>query len=270
MSAKKTKSRLDRLLVDRGLAKNLQLAGALVMAGEVLVAGEPAKSAGQPVFDDAPVRLKKGKDGWVSRGAHKLLTAVERFHLNLRGRVCLDVGSSTGGFTQVLLRCNAARVYALDVGYGLLDWSLRRDDRVVVMERQNARFMTPEMFSPAPDFACTDASFISLRLLLNPMADVTAEDGEAVVLVKPQFEAPPCDVEEGGMVRSPEVHRAVLKDLRDFIAAETPWRLQDASWSSIRGTKGNMEYLFHLRKNVPPGTPDLDEVVRAAHEAFER
>ncbi|MGI6076241.1 MAG: TlyA family RNA methyltransferase [Pyramidobacter sp.] len=270
MSAKKTKSRLDQLLVDQGFAENLQLAGALVMAGEVLVAGAPAKSAGQQVFDDAPLRLKKSGDGWVSRGAHKLLTAVERFHLNLKGRVCLDVGSSTGGFTQVLLHCGASRVYSLDVGYGLLDWSLRRDNRVVVMERQNARFMTPEMFSPSPDFACTDASFISLRLLLNPMADVTADGSEAVVLVKPQFEAPSSDVGEGGIVRSPEVHAAVLKNLRKFIDAETPWSLQEASWSSIRGTKGNMEYLFHLRKNAPPCETDLDEVVRAAHEALDR
>lgn len=269
MSAKKTKSRLDQRLVDEGLAANLRIAGAMIMAGEVLAGNIPAQSAGQQIQDDMPVRLKKSQDGWVSRGAHKLLTAVEKFHLRFDGRVCLDVGSSTGGFTQVLLHYGASLVYSLDVGYGLLDWSLRSDSRVVVMERQNARFMTPDMFNPVPDFACTDASFISLRLLLKPMAKVTDSAAEAVVLVKPQFEADPKDVGEGGIVRSPEVHAEILQNLAEFINSETPWKLQNASWSGIRGTKGNIEYLFHLRKNAAAKSFDVDELVRGSHEFFQ-
>lgn len=270
MSARCVKRRLDQRLVEEGLAASPQEAGALVMAGEVLVDGQPASSAGQPVKDGVPVRLKKDPCAWVSRGAYKLLTAVSRFHLRLEGRVCLDVGASTGGFTHVMLRHGAAKVYAVDVGYGLLDWSLRVNPKVAVMERQNARFLTGGMFSPPPDFACSDASFISLRLLLNPMAAASSDDAEAVVLVKPQFEARREDVGEGGVVRSPVVHRAVLEDLAGFIARETPWNLLEAAWSGIRGPKGNIEFLFHLKKNAPPADVGFDALVREGHEAFRR
>ncbi len=269
MSAKIPKSRLDRRLVDEGLADSLRLAGALIMAGDVLVGGEPAVSAGQLVRDDVPVRLKSSSGEWVSRGAHKLLTAIERFRLDFTGRVCLDVGASTGGFTQVMLRHGASRVYSVDVGYGLLDWKLRGDERVIVMERQNARFLKREMFSPVPDFASSDASFISLRMLLNPMAEVTAENAEAVVLVKPQFEARHEDVGTGGVVRSPEVHLEVLSGLAAFVRDETPWGLAEAAWSGIKGPKGNIEYLFHLRKNISSPAPDFEELVRKSHEALD-
>lgn len=268
MSVKKPKKRLDQRLVDDGLAESIELADAIVLAGEVFVNCCPARSAGQQVSADASVQLKKSRKEWVSRGAHKLLTAVEKFHLQLNGRVCLDVGSSTGGFTQVLLHYGASRVYSVDVGYGLLDWSLRKDSRVVVMERQNARYMTPDMFDPVPDFACTDASFISLRLLLKPMAEVTTIDAEAVVLVKPQFEADPRDVGEGGIVRSAAVQTDVLKKLSEYINSETPWGLIDASWSGIKGTKGNIEYLFHLKKNAESCLFNAEELVRRSHEAF--
>lgn len=270
MSARCVKKRLDLRLVEEGMADSLQAAGALIMAGEVLIDGQPASSAGQPVKDAAVVRLKSGSGGWVSRGAHKLLTAVERFQLKLENRVCLDVGASTGGFTQVMLKHGAAKVYAVDVGYGLLDWSLRTDPRVVVMERQNARFLTVEMFAPRPDFACSDASFISLRLLLNPLAAATAAEAEAVVLVKPQFEARREDLGEGGVVRSPEVHRAVLEDLADFVGRETPWGLEEATWSGIKGPKGNIEFLFRLRKNMTSASVDFYELVRVSHETLAR
>lgn len=270
MSARCVKKRLDLRLVEEGLADSVQAAGALIMAGEVLIDGQPASGAGQPVKDAAVVRLKSGSGGWVSRGAHKLLTAIERFHLKLEGRVCLDVGASTGGFTQVMLKYGAAKVYAVDVGYGLLDWSLRTDPRVVVMERRNARFLTGEMFSPRPGFVCSDASFISLRLLLNPMAAASAENAEAVVLVKPQFEARREDLGKGGVVRSPEVHRAVLEELADFIGRETPWGMEEATWSEIKGPKGNIEFLFHLRKNITSAEVDFCGLVRASHEALAR
>lgn len=268
MSARCVKKRLDLRLVDEGLADSVRAAGALIMAGEVLIDGQLASSAGQPVKDAAVVRLKSGSGGWVSRGAHKLLTAIERFHLKLDGRVCLDVGASTGGFTQVMLKHGAAKVYAVDVGYGLLDWSLRTDPRVVVMERRNARSLTGEMFSPPPDFACSDASFISLRLLLNPLAASTSADAEAVVLVKPQFEARREEVGEGGVVRSADVHCGVLEDLSAFIGGETPWGLAGAAWSAIKGPKGNIEFLFHLKKNVASAAVDFHELVRMSHEAL--
>ena len=269
MSAKVARQRLDSRLVEEGLASDLKTAAALIMEGRVLTGGQPAKGAGTMIRDDVPVALKGGDGAWVSRGAYKLLTAVERFGLQLSGCVCLDVGSSTGGFTQVMLANGASRVYSVDVGYGLLNWSLRGDPRVVVMERTNARDLTPQMFLPAPDFAASDASFISLRLLLGPMANVTSSEAEAVILVKPQFEARRADVGEGGVVRSPVVHVAVLTELMTFIAVETPWRVTDAAWSSIKGPKGNIEFLLRLRKNVPGANINVEELVAAAHEALD-
>ena len=270
MSAKVAKQRLDSRVVEEGLAADTKTAAALIMEGRVLAGGQPVKGAGTLIRDDVPVALKGGDGTWVSRGAYKLLTAVERFGLNLNGRVCLDVGSSTGGFTQVMLSCGASRVYSVDVGYGLLDWSLRSDPRIVVMERTNARLLTQEMFSPAPDFAASDASFISLRMLLGPMASVTTSGAEAVVLVKPQFEARKADVGEGGVVRSPAVHATVLTELLMFIDAETPWRALEASWSSIKGPKGNIEFLLHLCKDAASAEIDVEKLVADAHEALDR
>lgn len=266
--AKDARQRLDRRMAADGLAESPQMAAALIMEGKVLVGGRPAKSAGEQVCDDVAVTLKSS-DEWVSRGAYKLLTAARRFALDLRGRVCLDVGSSTGGFTQVMLSLGAETVYAVDVGYGLLDWRLRRDPRVRVMERTNARFLVPEMFAPLPDFAASDASFISLRTLLGPMARVTAEGADAVVLVKPQFEARREDVGEGGVVRSAAVHAAVLEELLDFIGAQTPWGAVAAAWSDVKGPKGNIEYLLRLCKGAASAAIDVRRLVDQSHEALD-
>ena len=268
MSAKVLKRRLDRRLCDDGLVGDIKAALALIMEGKVLVDDKPISSAGFMVRDDSSVRLKAGKD-WVSRGAYKLLTAVKSFGLNFTGRICLDVGSSTGGFTQVMLRGGAVKVYSLDVGYGLLDWSLRKDPRVAVMERQNARFMTKDMFAPIPDFASSDASFISLKLLLGPMANVTSTNAEAVVLVKPQFEAKHEDICEGGVVRDPEVQMKVLDELLKFIAENTQWNVIGVAWSGIKGTKGNIEYLLHLKKGISPIDVDVAKLVLDSHLALD-
>lgn len=267
MRAKLLKRRLDRRLVDDGAAASPRLAAALVMEGKVFVAGRAARSAGELVREDVPVSVKDDA-GWVSRGAYKLLSAVERFSLVLRGRICLDVGASTGGFTQVMLRMGASSVYAVDVGYGLLDWSLRRDSRVTLYERTNARFLTRAMFPVPAGFAACDASFISLRLLLGPMADATSEDAEAVALVKPQFEARREEVGDGGVVRDPAVHAAVLSRLLRFAAEKTVWGVRAATWSGVRGPKGNIEYLLHLRKNAPPAAVDVERLVAQSHAAF--
>lgn len=268
MSAKNPKMRLDARLIAENFAESPKLAAALIMSGNVCVNGALAQSAGQQVKASDVVTLKGREHEWVSRGAYKLLTAAERFSLNLDGRVCLDVGASTGGFTQVMLRRGAAKVYAVDVGYGQLAWELRSDSRVVVMERQNARFLEPVMFQPLPDFAASDASFISLKLLLNPMAAVTAPEAEAVVLVKPQFEARREDVDTGGVVRSPQVHADVLTQLRSFIANETPWGLIGATWSGVKGPKGNIEYLFHLRKDAESVDFDAQLLVQESYHAL--
>lgn len=262
--AKCEKRRLDERLVEDGLARDLHHAGALVLAGEVVVGDQRCTSAGARIKDDVPVRLKGGKS-WVSRGAHKLLTAINRFNLNFEGKVCLDVGASTGGFTEVMLHHGASRVYSVDVGYSILDWKLRNDPRVVVMERQNARYLTPDMFDTAPSFASSDASFISLRSLLPAMSDVTSEDAEAVVLVKPQFEVTR-DKLDGGIVRNPAVHLEVLEGLKDFIARETEWTFREATWSGIKGPKGNIEYLFRMDKTGITAVCDLEKVVMESHE----
>ena len=269
MCAKAAKRRLDARIYGDGLADSLKEAAALIMEGKVLVADKPVTSAGFAVRDDVPVRLRAGKD-WVSRGAHKLLTAVGRFGLDFGGRVCLDVGASTGGFTHVMLKGGAARVYSLDVAYGMLDWSLRSDSRVVVMERRNARTMTKDMFDPLPDFVASDASFISLKLLLLPIAEVTTEDAEAVVLVKPQFEAEREDVGDGGVVRDLRVQVGVLDGIIGFADSGTPWGIVGAAWSGIKGPKGNIEYLLHLKKNAASVPVDTEKLVAESHEALDK
>ncbi len=260
--------RLDQLLLQRGLAPSLERARAMILEGQVLVQDQPAQKAGAVFPSDVTLRLRRQERQWVSRGAYKLLTAIQSFCLDLSDRVCLDVGASTGGFTDVMIRSGAAKVYALDVAYGQLAWELRQHPRVAVMERFNAKAMTPEHFDPRPSFGACDASFISLKQLLPPMAAVLVDGGETVVLVKPQFEAPRDKVSKGGLVLDAQVHRAVLEDLARFVADQTPFGLIGAAYSSIRGPRGNIEFLYHLRKGASQGHLDLEELVALAHKNF--
>jgi 23S rRNA (cytidine1920-2'-O)/16S rRNA (cytidine1409-2'-O)-methyltransferase len=219
----------------------------------VRVNGIPADKAGQLVLPDLDLKVIEQETEWVSRGAKKLLKALEVFGIDPSGLVCLDVGASTGGFTEVLLSRNASRVYAVDVGYGQLAWKIRSDPRVVVMERTNARYLRRDSFPTPVDLIVVDASFISLRLLLPPLLEILKPDGEMAVLVKPQFEAGRERVGKGGVIRSPEVHREVLEEFIDFVRGLPGISLAGLTWSPIKGPSGNIEFLAHLSRILPEG-----------------
>ncbi|MGD1996001.1 MAG: TlyA family RNA methyltransferase [Anaerolineae bacterium] len=233
------KERLDRLLVRRGLAETRSQAQRFIMAGEVRVAGQISDKPGCKVPADAHIELEE-RPRFVSRGGEKLDAALIRFDLDVRGWVVADVGASTGGFTDCLLQHGAIRVYAIDVGYGQLDWQLRNDQRVTVMERTNARYL--ERLPEPVDLVTVDVSFISLGLILPPAVDWLRPGGEVVALIKPQFEAGPRDVEKGGVVRDPEVHRAVLGRTLEM-AVDLDLGLCGLIPSPLRGPAGNVEFL---------------------------
>jgi 23S rRNA (cytidine1920-2'-O)/16S rRNA (cytidine1409-2'-O)-methyltransferase len=251
----KGKERLDKLLVDRGLVETRARARATIMAGEVRVNGERVDKAGTPVPLEARIELAAPMP-YVSRGGFKLAGALDAFDVPVAGRVCADVGACTGGFTDVLLQRGAARVYAIDVGQGQLDWKLRQDERVVVMERVNARYL--EALPEPIDLVVIDVSFISLRLILPAARKWLTEGADVVALIKPQFEAGPESVGKGGIVRDPAVHRAVLVGLLGWAAGEG-WGVAGLIRSPIVGAEGNVEFLAHLRPNA--SSPDLDALI---------
>jgi 23S rRNA (cytidine1920-2'-O)/16S rRNA (cytidine1409-2'-O)-methyltransferase len=259
--------RLDQLLVDRGLVATRSRAQALVLAGKVRVGeGDAARADRKPgdLVDVAePLRVDTGGE-WVSRGAHKLLAALDAFGIDPAGRVAIDVGASTGGFTDVLLRRGARRVYALDVGRGQLAERLRRDERVVSMERHNARDLTPETLPEPVDLAVIDVAFISLGLVLGPVRSVLQDGaGPMVALVKPQFEAGRAEV-KGGVVRDPAVHRAVLHAVTTR-ARELGLGTRAVIASPIQGPEGNREFLVHL--GAGPSCAELDTLIDDAVDA---
>lgn len=240
------KLRADTALYEQMNLESIALARALIMEGRVMAGDRKILNASEMIAENVQLRVKgKQLDAYVSRGAHKLKKAVEVFHLDLRDRICVDVGASTGGFTDVMLRAGAKHVYCVDVGYNLLDYRLRSDARVSVLERTNARFLTPEHFPIAPDFGATDVSFISLKAVLPAVLPLLTGKREFVALIKPQFEAPKEDVGEKGVVRDPQVHARVLEDMLDFIQT-LPWAAAGLDYSPIRGPEGNIEFLLHL------------------------
>ncbi len=243
--------RLDRLLVERGLATSRSQAQALISSGLVRVAGRPAMRAAALVPPGTEVTLQGSGCPYVSRGGLKLAAALDGFAIRVTGWVCADIGASTGGFTDCLLQRGAARVYAIDVGYGQLAWKLRQDERVVVMERTNARHLTPADLETPIDLAVIDASFISLKLLLPPLLPLFAGPPRIVALIKPQFEAGRERVGKGGIVRDPGVHRAVIGELAAF-AAGLGLRDNGVLPSPIRGAKGNQEFLWYLDTDAGP------------------
>ena len=262
------KERLDKLLVDRGLAETRNRAQALIMAGQVRVKGQPVTKAGAAIPPDVPIEVNEGMR-WASRGAHKLLRAFDVFDgLSAEGRVCADLGASTGGFTDVLLDRGARRVFAVDVGYGQLLWRLASDPRVVVMDRTNARNLTAADFPEVIDLAVCDASFISLRLILPAIDAFLSPEGTAVVLIKPQFEAGRERLGVRGVVRNPAVHADILREVTDFVSAETSLHVAGLAWSPILGPEGNMEFLCRLGRQNSGFSFDADELVRSAHEAL--
>lgn len=256
------KERLDVLMVQRGLAPSREKAKALIMAGQVLVDGEREDKAGTSFPDTAVITVKGNQLPFVSRGGLKLDKAVKAFGLDLSGRVCMDVGSSTGGFTDCMLQNGAVKVYAVDVGHGQLDWKLRNDERVVCMEKTNIRYLTADKIAERPSFVSIDVSFISLSKVFGPVRDLMEEEGEIVALIKPQFEAGREKVGKKGVVRDPKVHEEVIVNVTGF-AADAGFVCENLDFSPVKGPEGNIEYLIHLLKN----TRADEETVRKAAEA---
>jgi 23S rRNA (cytidine1920-2'-O)/16S rRNA (cytidine1409-2'-O)-methyltransferase len=235
--------RLDKLLVDRGLTPSRERAQALILAARVLVDGTKVTKAGQKVSEDSLIEILGEDMPFVSRGGLKLQHAFETFGLNAEGLVAMDVGASTGGFTDCLLQHGARRVYAVDVGYGQLAWKLRQDPRVVVIERQNIRYLAPELIPEPIQLATMDTSFISLKLVLPAVVSFLEPTAKVVALIKPQFEAGRSLVGKGGVVRDPEVHRSVCESIAQFCES-LGLRVQSVTASPILGPKGNKEFLL--------------------------
>jgi 23S rRNA (cytidine1920-2'-O)/16S rRNA (cytidine1409-2'-O)-methyltransferase len=272
------KQRLDVLLVEQGYFDSREKAKAAIMAGLVWIGSERVDKAGTKVPRDAQITVKGAPHPYVSRGGLKLEKAIRTFGLDLKGAVMLDIGASTGGFTDCALQHGAAFVYAIDVGYNQLDWSLRQDERVRVMERTNFRYLTPEQLDgPVPFFASIDVSFISLKLILPVLAEILAKDGITVALIKPQFEAGREQVGKSGVVRDSRVHAGVLREVLGF-ADDLGFALQGLTFSPITGGEGNIEFLACWRlSKVPLGgawkdgelESLIEQVVREAHETFQ-
>lgn len=268
------KERLDVLLVQRGMAASREKAKAMIMAGEILVDGEREDKAGS-MFPDTVTITQKGRPlPYVSRGGLKLEKAMTHFGLDLTGKICMDVGASTGGFTDCMLQNGAVKVYAVDVGHGQLDWKLRNDERVVCMERTNIRYVTPEDIQEPVQFVSIDVSFISLTKVLLPVRNLMEEGAEMTALIKPQFEAGREKVGKKGVVRDPAVHLEVIQTVISY-AKNISFGVRHLEFSPIKGPEGNIEYLVHLVK-LPEGTVEekmlvsQEEVVRQAHETLDK
>ncbi len=246
------KERLDVLLVQRGYAPSREKAKAIIMSGDVFVNGQREDKAGAS-FDGGKVRIevKCNTLKYVSRGGLKLEKAVAVFKVGLQDRICMDIGASTGGFTDCMLQNGAVKVYSVDVGHGQLDWKLRNDERVVCMEKTNFRYMLPSDIPDTLDFASVDVSFISLTKILIPARNLLKEGGEMICLIKPQFEAGKDKVGKKGVVREPEIHKEVIGRIMDF-AGFVGFQAAGLDFSPIKGPEGNIEYLFYIRKEAEP------------------
>ena len=263
------KKRLDVLLVEQGLADSRQKAQAIIMAGQVYHGERRCGKAGQTLDEGTVLEVRGPTMPYVSRGGLKLEKAMRSFPITLKNRIAADIGASTGGFTDCMLKNGASKVYAVDVGYGQLAWAIRNDPRVVCLERTNARYLTREQIPEPLDFASVDVSFISLRLILPALRPLLKDGGEAVALVKPQFEAGREKVGKKGVVRDPDVHQEVLEQfLRQ--AGQSGFTVKGLDFSPIRGPEGNIEYLGYLRTGSGGDERyDLRELVRQSHEALE-
>ena len=268
------KERLDVLLVNRGLAASREKAKAVIMAGIVYVDGQKEDKAGATFADTVNIEVRGNTLKYVSRGGLKLEKAMSHFGLSLEGKVCMDVGASTGGFTDCMLQNGAVKVYSIDVGHGQLDWKLRNDPRVVCMERTNIRYVTPEDIGEPASFVSIDVSFISLTKVLTPVRELLAENGEIVCLIKPQFEAGREKAGKKGVVRDPKVHLEVIRAVMDF-ASSIGFEILHLEFSPIKGPEGNIEYLLHLKKqpegyvqdNIPV---DPETIVAMAHQTLDK
>ena len=264
----KHKERLDVLLTQRGLCDSRSRAQALIMSGEVYVDGQKCDKAGTPVDVESQIEVRSNPCPYVSRGGLKLEKALRDFGVDPKDYVCSDSGASTGGFTDCLLQKGAKKVFAIDVGYGQLAWSIRTDPRVVCMERTNIRYVTPEDLGEPLDLSVVDVSFISLKIVLPAIKALLKPTGQVLCLIKPQFEAGKDKVGKKGVVRDPAVHAEVLENFL-ALAAQLQFTVRNLTFSPVKGPEGNIEFLGHLSM-LPDGgiQPDVKALVAAAHETL--
>ena len=266
------KERLDVLLVNRGLAPSREKAKTMIMEGNVFVNNNREDKAGSTFPDDCNIEIHGKTLQYVSRGGLKLEKAMKHFDISLDGKVCMDIGASTGGFTDCMLQNGAVKVYSVDVGYGQFAWKLRQDERVVCMEKTNIRYVTPDDIDDELDFASVDVSFISLTRVRIPARALRKDNAEMVCLIKPQFEAGKDKVGKKGVVRDKNVHQEVIQKIVDF-AIENGFSVLNLEYSPIKGPEGNIEYLVHIRKTKDPRTADCVDVtgvVEAAHGELDK
>ena len=273
------KERLDVLLVKRNLAESLEKAKALIMSGIVYVNGQKEDKAGTTFEETAPIEVRGSTLKYVSRGGLKLEKAMDRFGVRLDGKICMDVGASTGGFTDCMLQNGAVKVYSVDVGHGQLAWKLRNDERVVCMEKTNIRYVAPEDIADPIGFASIDVSFISLTKVLGPVKALLEDNGQIVCLIKPQFEAGREKVGKKGVVREPAVHLEVIDMVIDY-ALSIGFEALNLEFSPIKGPEGNIEYLLYLQKHPEDqeaeyavrreAAADPKAVVAEAHQTLDR
>ena len=268
------KKRLDLLMVERALAPSREKAKAYIMSGDVYVDGQKEDKAGTMFPETVTIEVRGNVLPYVSRGGLKLEKAMKESDICLTDKVCMDVGASTGGFTDCMLQNGARQVFSIDVGYGQLDWKLRNDPRVICMEKTNIRYVLPGDIPSPADFSSIDVSFISLTKVLLPVRNILTEDGEIVCLIKPQFEAGREKVGKKGVVRDPAVHLEVIRKVLDF-ATSAALEPKHLSFSPIKGPEGNIEYLLHLKKR-PEGTEitaafdsEAEETVAEAHRQLD-
>lgn len=267
------KERLDLLLVQRQLAASREKAKAIIMSGNVYVNGQKEDKAGSTFDEKSDIEVRGNTLKYVSRGGLKLEKAMSHFDITLDGKVCMDVGSSTGGFTDCMLQNGAVKVYAVDVGHGQLDWKLRQDERVVCMEKTNIRYVEPENIEELVEFSSIDVSFISLTKVLLPLRNLLTDNGQIACLIKPQFEAGREKVGKKGVVRDSKVHEEVIHKVIAY-AVSISFEVLGLEFSPIKGPEGNIEYLLYLQKQ-PEGTSweqipfSVEEIVKEAHKTLE-
>ena len=262
------KERLDILLVEKGICNSRERAKTNIMAGLVFVDGQRVDKAGEKVNRDAEIIFKGEELKYVSRGGLKLEKAMNEFNITLDNKVCMDIGASTGGFTDCMLQNGAAKVFSVDVGYGQFAWKLRVDERVVCMERTNIRYVTPEDIGEKLDFASIDVSFISLRTILPAVKNLLKDNGEVVALIKPQFEAGREKVGKKGVVRDKEVHKEVVSNIANYLI-ENDFNIIGMSFSPIKGPEGNREYLVYFSKDKEKESDfnldKIDDIIEESH-----
>lgn len=265
------KKRLDVMMVEQGLVESREKAKVYIMAGDVFVDGQREDKPGSTFAEDVKIEYKGKPLKYVSRGGLKLEKAMQVFPVVLDGKVCMDIGASTGGFTDCMLQNGASKVYSIDVGYGQLAWKLRTDERVVCMEKTNFRYLTSEDIPDQPAFASVDVSFISLSKILPAAYAILSDEAEMVCLIKPQFEAGKDKVGKKGVVRDKAVHEEVINNVLAF-TKETGFHILGLDYSPIRGPEGNIEYLMHISKKTPDTefVPDVEETVQIAHGALDK